>query len=482
MKYIIKPFAEIMIKSKPVKKKFLKKLQSNLKENFTKIDSKIDVILYRDKIEIYFIDSKINKQVLDILNTTFGIEKFIEVIEYDYIDFDNTLEKVKDFYLKKISWKTFVVRVKRSGIHNFKSVDIERFIGWWLFQSSDNAKVNLKNPEITINIEIKDNKLYLVKDIYKWLWGYPVWLQEKVISLLSGGFDSGVSSFLVAKRWCKTDYLFFNLWWNAHELWVKQVAYYLWSNYNFAYNANFITVDFTPVIEILLTRVSSRFRWIILKRFMIKIATKLTKIYWYKAIVTWESIWQVSSQTLINLWVISEATDEMIFRPLLTYDKQDIVNISKKIWTYEYAISMPEYCWVVSDKPATSAKLSDILSEEENIWEEIINKILDSVKTNKVKDLLDESREISDIEEISEISPDDKIIDLREEEKINSKPLKLEKAEIIKIPFYEVNHKFPLLNQENKYLFYCDKWVLSRLHWLYLKEKWFHNIKIYRPS
>jgi len=507
MKIIIKPFSEIMIKSKPVRKRYLQVLQTNIARSLKMIDENIKTHLFYDKLEINFNANK--KEQSDIVNNDkleeikIGIIKklkFIPWIEF-FIDvesfkidkkliekednkevFDFIFSKCKDFYLNKITNKSFVSRVRRNGIHNFSSIDLERYVWGGLLKYSDNAKVKLKNPDITIKIEVKNDDLFLVRDKFFWIGWYPVWTQDKIISLISGWFDSWVSTYSMMKRGCKVDYLFFNLWGSAHELWVKQVSSYLWKNFWIWYDARFITIPFEDVIKELVEKVESRFRWILLKRYFLKIADRLSKEHKYYAIVKWDSLGQVSSQTLKNMFVIDKASETLVLRPLISFNKQEIVDITKDIGTYDFACNMPEYCWVISDKPATWARLEQVLEQEEKIDEIILDRAIESKKVEYLKNILDSKLNSSEEEiEISYIPwKDEIVIDIRKDEDIKKKSLHLENTKILKIPFININSEFKKLDQTKTYLFYCDKWVLSKLHWLYLKELWFNNIKIYR--
>ncbi len=487
MKIIIKPFSEIMIKSKPVRKRIMNFLARNIKERLKLDLSKEDFLVqvFWDKLELDFL-GKENEKIIKILEKVPWIESFLEVLDFKISwdskkgQFDFIFQKAKEYFLDKIENKSFVVRVKRSGQHNFSSIELERYIWWGLLKFSNNSKVELKNPDITVRIEIKDNKLFLVKDVYYWIWWYPVWSQNKVLSLISWWFDSWVATFSLMKRWAKVDYLFFNLGWTAHELWVKQVAYYLWKNFWAWYNSKFITINFEEVVKELLTKINHKYRWIILKRLFLKLADSLAKEYNYYALVKWDSLWQVSSQTLENMAVIDKICDSLVFRPLIWFNKQEIVDLAKKIGTYTFACNMPEYCWVISDNPATAAKLKDVEKEEEKFDFSLLEKAFLERKVEKITEVLNSKVNWEDLEIVYLPWKDDIIIDLREEKEILKKPLILDDIEVLKIPFYEINSKFKDLDQSKNYLFYCEKWVLSRLHWEYLKEKWFNNIKIYR--
>jgi thiamine biosynthesis protein ThiI len=143
---------------------------------------------------------------------------------------------------------------------------------------------------------------------------------------------------------------------------------------------------------------------------------------------------------------------------------------------------MPEYCWVISQKPATKARLEQILEQEEKFDFQVLENAIENRKVEKLKDLLlEESQNNEEIETVFLPWNWEIVIDIRKKEDIKKRPLILENTEILEIDFTKINYEFEKLDQTKTYLFYCDKWVLSKLHWLYLKEKGFKNIKIIRP-
>lgn len=481
MKYIVKFYPEITIKSKSVRKKMVRVLLENIRSQITPVTKSFVVKNNWDNISLELEDNSKAREVEDVLKKVTWIANFIRVKEYPFISFQDVYDKVEPIYLPQIEWKTFVSRVKRSWIHDFSSIELERFIGGGLLKNSENASVKLKNPDITVMVEVKQDKFFVVEERIEWIWWFPIGLQDKAISLLSGWFDSPVASFEMMKRWVKVDYLFFNLGWNAHELGVKQLAHYLWSTYQIRLKWTFITVNFEDVVRELLTKVNHRFRGVILKRLMFMVADKVANRWKYSAIVTGEAIGQVSSQTLINLDVISKATDKLILRPLLTADKWDIINTSRKIGTHDFSISMPEYCWVISDKPSTAAKLEDVLKEEENLSPDLIDNAFNNRKIEDIRRLFDSVNSETEVEIVNEALQNEVIIDIREEEKIKKDPLDYISGNKIEIPFYDINREFSNLDQSKIYLLFCDKWVLSNLHALYLKDKWYNNVKVLRP-
>lgn len=498
MKYLIKLSPEITIKSKAVRKRAISMLKNNIRQHLdyhnltANISGNWDMIYIEHNKKINTDEEflTINKKIISILKSIPGIDTFMEIVTFSIEQytskneiFDAIYSKTRDIHLESITWKSFVVRVKRSGLHWFTSTDIERYIWWGLLKDGKNTNVNLHTPDLTIKIEIKDKKFHVIKQHIHGVNGYPIWFQEKVVSLISGGFDSWVSTYSMMKRWCQVDYLFFNLWWTAHELWVKQVAYYLWEKFSIPYKkARFITVPFEEIIEQLLTKVHHKFRGIILKRLMLKVSSMIAENNYY-AVIKWDSLGQVSSQTLKNMHVIDKASDSLVLRPLISNNKQEIINVTQQIWTYHFACNMPEYCGIISDRPSTWAKLEDILEEEKQILDLIIRSAYENRKIEFVKNIPrnNEFSQDKDIDVVSQVGPAEIVIDVREDSKREKNHLIIEE-EVLNIPFFKINSEFPKLNQQNTYLFYCDKWVLSELHALYLKEKWYANIKVFRPS
>lgn len=498
MKYLVKLSPEITIKSKPVRKRCIKLLQNNIKKHFNYIWVTINVLGNWDIIVVEYNkcinkeeEFSLNQQIKETLSCIPWIAHFMEVISFSIEHcisqeeiFDTIYQETQKIHLQNVEWKSFVVRVKRTGLHNFTSSELERYIWWGLLKFWNNNRVDLHHPDYTVKVELRDKNFHVIKHKISGVNGYPIWFQEKIVSLISGWFDSGVSTYAMMKRGCEVDYLFFNLWWTAHELWVKQISYYLWKKFSIPHKkARFITVPFEEVISELLTKVHHKFRGIILKRYMLQIASRIAENN-YLAVVKWDSLWQVSSQTLKNMHVIDKASDVLVLRPLIADNKQEIIDISQKIWTYNFSCNMPEYCWIVSDKPSTGAKLENIIEEEKNIDFSVLDSAFMKRKIVFVNDMLEGDfipSESGKIDVISELWDDTIIIDIREKDIISKKPL-IWYENIVEIPFFEINHKFWKLDHSKEYGFYCEKWVLSELHWLYLQEKWFNNIKIFRPN
>lgn len=179
-------------------------------------------------------------------------------------------------------------------------------------------------------------------------WGLPYRHSGGCSLLISGGFDSGVSSYMLMRRGCRVHYCFFNLGGSAHEIGVKQVAHYLWNRFGSSHRVRFIAIDFEPVVGEILEKVEDGQMGVVLKRMMVRAASQVAERYGVQALVTGEALGQVSSQTLTNLRLIDNASDTLILRPLISHDKEHIINLARQIGTEDFAKTMPEYCGVIS--------------------------------------------------------------------------------------------------------------------------------------
>ncbi len=484
MKFIVKLQPEITIKSRPVRKRFTKILESNVKNVLRRVDDQLTTRAHWDHIEV---NTKNNtpENRLALINTLKcipGIPQFIEVQEVEFTDLHDIFEKTLAVHAKTIENKTFCVRVKRTGDHDFNSINIEQYVGGGLNQHVESAKVKLTKPEVTIRLEIKNNRLFIVTDLHKGLGGFPIATQEDVLSLMSGGFDSGVASYQMIKKGARTHYCFFNLGGSAHEVGVKQVSYYLWNKFGASHRVKFFAIDFEPVVAEILEKVENGQMGVILKRMMMRAAAKVAEKAGIQALITGESLGQVSSQTLTNLNVIDRVTQTLILRPLAAYDKQDIIDIARNIGTEDFAKTIPEYCGVISKKPTVKAVLSKVESEENNFDFAILDKVVSEVRVYDIRDIGQETEaEIKAVDMIDNIPANATILDIRSPEEEDENPLNIAGVEVIHIPFYKLTTQFGDLPQDKEYLLYCDRGVMSKLQALYLLDNGFSNVKVYRP-
>jgi thiamine biosynthesis protein ThiI len=200
------------------------------------------------------------------------------------------------------------------------------------------------------------------------------------------------------------------------------------------------------------------------------------------ALITGESVGQVSSQTLANLSVIDRVTETLILRPLIQHDKADIIKIAREIGTIEMAESMPEYCGVISQKPTVKAKISKILEEEAKFDFDVLNTVVKNAIVKDIRDIEEEAKEeVKEAETVSELPKNAVVLDIRSPEEEDAHPLELESVEVEHIPFFRLSTKFGDLPQDKEYYLYCARGVMSQLQALILHENGYMNVKVYRP-
>lgn len=483
MKFIIKLFPEITIKSQSVRIRFIKILTSNIRNVLNTLGDEITVVRNWDNIVVVSKDESKSEAVCDALTRIPGIHHFLQVEEHPYTDLHNIFEQTFAAFKHLVENKTFCVRAKRRGKHSFTSNEVERYVGGGFNQHIESAKVKLTRPDVTINLEIEDDKLILVNARYEGIGGFPIGTQEDVLSLISGGYDSGVSSYMLMRRGSRVHYCFFNLGGSAHEVGVKQVAHYLWNRFGRSHKVHFVAVDFEPVVAEILEKVDDGQMGVVLKRMMVRAASRVAERYGVQAIVTGEALGQVSSQTLTNLRLIDNATDTLILRPLITHDKENIINIARQIGTEDFARTMPEFCGVISKSPTVKAVKAKIEAEEEKFDFSILDSVVENAKNMDIRRIAEETvQQVTEVEMVSEFGANDVILDIRSPEEQETSPLKIEGVDVKELPFYKLSTQFGDLDKAKTYLLYCDRGMMSRLQALYLREQGFENVKVYRKK
>jgi thiamine biosynthesis protein ThiI len=484
MKFIVKFFPEITIKSRVVRQQMARQLRDNLRALLKPIDPAIVIEREWDKLTVVtqLHGIQVRQDMIDVLGNTPGIAYFLDVLEFPFVDLADTYEKTAALWQGRLRDKTFAVRCKRSGEHTFNSLDVERHIGGLLNEHSGARGVDLRNPDVQVRIEIRDDRLFIVNERFAGIGGFPLGTQESVVSLISGGFDSTVASYLAIRRGMRTHFCFFNLGGREHELGVKEVAHFIWSKYGASSRVKFIAVPFENVVSEILKNVDDSQMGVVLKRMMLRAATHVAQQLEAVALVTGEAVAQVSSQTLTNLSVIDRATDMLVLRPLITTAKREIIQMARDIGTEDIAARMPEYCGVISVKPTTRAKLFRVEHAESKFDFSVLTAALAAARYLNIDEIANEDIQHADVEILSAPLFDAVILDVRAPLQAERAPLRAGNVRIENVPFYELQTRFAELDKNKTYLLYCDKGVMSKLHAAHLVEQGYRNVKVYRPA
>ncbi len=359
---------------------FLSALKTNVENSLSGMNTHINFDKGRMFVEAH--DNNYDK-VLEKLQKVFGIHE-INIgykIEKDY----EILKKELVNAVKDRNFTTFKVETKRSNKKFFKnSMEISKELGAVILTNIENKKVDVNNPELLINVEVRLDAFYFYFDKVNGAGGYPVGTLGRGILMLSGGIDSPVAGYLCAKRGVKLEALYFES--PPHtsieaKNKVKKLAEIL-AEYNG--NIKLHVVNFTDIQEAIYKNIPHEYLVTIMRRMMYRIATQIAKHNRCKIIVNGESIGQVASQTLTSMSVINAVTDIPVIRPVACFDKLEIIDIANKIKTFETSILPYEDCCTifVPKHPVINPELSKCISYEELIpCKDLIN---DAIKNHEI--------------------------------------------------------------------------------------------------
>jgi len=368
MLVIVRESGEIGIKSPYTRRKMERVLIKNIKSIVNVKD------LYREG-GLLFLDIEDDFKKL---SKVFGIASYSPAKKIEFKNLEEIIKNAEVEFKEVVKNKKFAVRVRRVGNHNFTSLQLAKEIGSALYKYSNG--VDLENPEAEVHVYIRDNNAYFYKEIYEGPKGLPVGTSGRTIVLFSGGFDSPVATWFMMKRGNVPIILNFLLGGNLHkDLVLKEVRVLReWSGSNslYVYFVNGIKV------QMKLVNVEPRIRVVVLKRIMYKTAEVLANRLGAHSITTGESLSQVSSQTVWNLEATEYGISLPVFRPLIGFDKDEIIRYSRQIGTYEYSSKLPEYC-MISTNSTTRAKVNEVTKAEESLGIDY-NQLIDEAEVVKI--------------------------------------------------------------------------------------------------
>ncbi len=392
-KIILIKYAELNTKKANIGM-FLKQLKMNLLNRL----EKYEITLNFDKGRM-FLETKEEdfSSVLEIVRHTFGIHEIVVGYEIS----DTRIETITNSLiqlLSSLSFKTFKIETKRSDkSYALKSLEISKALGGIVLKNKTNTKVDVHNPELTIYVEVRQKFAYIYTEVYKGIGGYPVGTLGKGLLMLSGGIDSPVAGYLTMKRGVKLEAIYFESPPHTSEEAKNKVLSLskILSEYGSEIKVHIIS--FTKIQEEIYKNIPHEYLITIMRRMMYRIAAKIAYHSRCKILVNGESIGQVASQTLSSMSVINEVVKIPVIRPVACFDKLEIIDIAKKIRTYETSILPYEDCCTifVPEHPIINPELEKCLEYEKLIpYEDLIKEavlnetIITTHKKNEFEELL----------------------------------------------------------------------------------------------
>lgn len=379
-KCIIVRYCEIHLKGKN-REYFEKLLQTNIQNALSGISHKLKVMHSRYLIENYNEDEY--NLIVEKLKKVAGVHTISPAM---VVDSDYGAIKEVAFELCKDRSGTFKVETNRADkTFPLDSMSVSRNLGGDILENFPNLKVDVKNPSFVVNVDIReDGKTFVYNEIIRCLSGMPVGSAGRGLLLISGGIDSPVAGYLTCKRGMKVDCLHFHSFPYTGEAAKQKVIDLTKRIGNFNGGINLYIVSFTHIQEAIRKNCPEEFMITLMRRFMMRIAERLAKRLGDQAIITGESLGQVASQTIESITSSNSVVENLpVLRPLIMFDKLDIIEISKKIDTYDISVLPYEDCCTVflPKFPAIKPNLEKVIQAESRLnVEELIAEALDNIE------------------------------------------------------------------------------------------------------
>ena len=327
-------------------------------------------------------------EVVGRLKTVFGISGICPVVYVEDEGFeklcDTVIQYLADVYPDRN--KTFKVAARRARKNYPKdSMTINMDMGEAILKAYPEMKVDVHNPDIMLNIEIRE-KIYIYSEIIPGPGGMPVGTGGKAMLLLSGGIDSPVAGYMIAKRGVKIDAVYFHAPPYTSERAKQKVVDLARLVSRYTGPIYLHVINFTDIQLYIYEKCPHEELTINMRRYMMRIAEHIAKETECLGLITGESIGQVASQTMASLVATNEVCELPVYRPLIGFDKQEIVEVSEKIGTYETSIQPFEDCCTifVAKHPVTKPNLNIIRRHEKNLDEKIEDLVKTALETDEV--------------------------------------------------------------------------------------------------
>lgn len=384
--HIICHYSEIGLKGKN-RIFFERKLKENIKHALNAFipDSFITIKRLRGRFLIVLTKSGQDSisNIKEILTNIFGLAYF--AFAYESESDLGTIKLDSLELMKRLEFNTFRVTARRiDSKFPYTSQELNEEVGAEILEKL-NKKVNLKYPEATCFIDVLDEGTFLFTEKIQSVKGLPVGVSGTAIVMLSGGIDSPVAAYYAMKRGMRVIYVHFHSVPLVSEASVEKVRDTVAILKKYQPRSKLYLIKFAPIQQQIMVDCNEKLRVILYRRYMMKIAEKVAELENAKAIYTGEALGQVASQTIENITVVEESVKLPILRPLIGFDKIEIIAKAQEIGTYEISILPHEDCCTlyVPKHPATKARLIDVQKNEASLDSESL--INDSLETAEIE-------------------------------------------------------------------------------------------------
>ena len=384
--FLIK-YAEIAIKGKN-RYMFEDALVNQMRIALSKVEGEFKVTKEQGRVYVFCPEEYDFDETVEALQKVFGIVGICPVVISESNGFEQMAADVLSYMHARYpdyadSFKVYTRRAKKS--YPMTSMEVSAEIGGRILDEFPNASVDVHNPKMTLSVEIRD-KIYVYSETIPGPGGMPIGTNGKAMLLLSGGIDSPVAGYLIAKRGVKIDAVYFQAPPYTREREKQKVVDLAQLVAKYSGPINLHVVNFTDIQLYIYDQCPHEELTIIMRRYMMRIAEHFAKESGCLGLITGESIGQVASQTLHSLAATNEVCTLPVYRPVIGFDKQEIVEISKKIDTFETSIQPFEDCCTifVAKHPVTKPNLKVIRKSETKLEEKIDQLMEEALRTTEV--------------------------------------------------------------------------------------------------
>ena len=447
--YIINFSGELSLKGRSTRHRFLNSLMHNLSDALK--SHGIDYKLHRGWTRIR-IESQ-SDQVAPVAGRVFGVQSVARAEKRPWQTLDDLIASGVECFKPLVQGRTFVVRAKRGEQASripFKSPELERRLGAELVPYA--AGVRLKDPDIEARIELQGQNAFFFVHPTPGEGGLPLGAEGRALTLFSGGFDSPVAAWSLLRRGVRQDFLFCNLGGEKHTREVVAVLKALVDRWCFGYRPRMFLIDFRPVVEDLKAHSRGPLWQVLLKRRMLRAADGMAAYLKASALITGEAVGQVSSQTLQNLDVISRVALRPVLRPMVAWNKEEIIALSRRIGTHDGSSLVPEYCGLQGDKgPVIYARLEEVEAAEQNLDDELLRQAIEERVTIDVR-AFDLSAMDSPGLEVDQVPAGARLLDLRSAAAFAA----WHPEGATRHPYPDVLGHLDNLDRDESYVIYCE--------------------------
>lgn len=445
---------DLTTKGDATRRRMTSRLIENLRASIKASGRKARVKRDRNRIFVEFEPGPgpSDEEMSSRLARVFGIESVSVTHVEEWSSLEDVVRAGREFGEPFVRDRRYAIRARRVGDRSevpLRSPDIERDLGEALRPGA--GRVDLSNPEATIFVEVDVDHAYYFVASERGAGGLPLGTEGRAVSLLSGGFDSPVASWRMLRRGIALDYVFCNLGGRTHQLETLTIAKRLADLWQCGTRPRFHAIDFDPVSREIQSRITMRYWQVVLKRMMLRSAEAVAANCNASAIVTGEAIGQVSSQTLQNLSVISEGANLPILRPLVGNNKNEIIAESRIVGTHDLSAKVGEYCAIVPSRPATNARLADILEEESKLNPAVLAEALDNRSEFLLADVDLDAWDATDLV-AKNVESNDTVIDLRSKSAFDA----WHYPDALFLDFPNALRAYPSFDSGQRYVLYCE--------------------------